>query len=103
MEQGKLRIAIFSDSAFPILNGVSVSIQSLVSELRNLGHSVTIFTASHFNYRDPDPECNLNLVLNAPRKQRVRTALSNSFGFGGSNSCVILRHPDEVDAIERRK
>jgi 3-oxoacyl-(acyl-carrier-protein) synthase len=26
--------------------------------------------------------------------------LSNSFGFGGSNSCVILRHPDEVDAID---
>src|SRR5438270_7302243 len=54
------------------------------------------------NYRDPDPECNLNLVLNAPRKQRVRTALANSFGFGGSNSCVILRHPDEVDAIKGR-
>ena len=55
MEPGKLRIAIFSDSALPILNGVSVSIQALVTELRNHGHSVTIFTASHFNYRDPDP------------------------------------------------
>jgi beta-ketoacyl-acyl-carrier-protein synthase II len=51
------------------------------------------------NYRDPDPECNLNLVVDKPRKQRVRMTLSNSFGFGGSNSCVILRHPDEVDAI----
>jgi beta-ketoacyl-acyl-carrier-protein synthase II len=48
------------------------------------------------NYRDPDPDCDLNLVLDAPRRQRVRTTLSNSFGFGGSNSCVILRHPDEV-------
>ncbi|HEY3180452.1 MAG TPA: beta-ketoacyl-[acyl-carrier-protein] synthase family protein [Casimicrobiaceae bacterium] len=54
------------------------------------------------NYRDPDPECNLNLVLGTPRKQRVRMTLSNSFGFGGSNSCVILRHPGEVDAIEGR-
>jgi 3-oxoacyl-(acyl-carrier-protein) synthase len=52
------------------------------------------------NYRDPDPECNLNLVVDKPRKQRVRMTLSNSFGFGGSNSCVILRHPDEVDAID---
>src|SRR5947199_1516 len=50
------------------------------------------------NYRDPDPECNLNLVLGSPRKQKVRMTLSNSFGFGGSNSCVILRHPDEVNA-----
>ncbi len=52
------------------------------------------------NYRDPDPECNLNLVVGKPRKQRVRMTLSNSFGFGGSNSCVILRHPDEVAAID---
>ena len=54
------------------------------------------------NYRDPDPECNLNLVLGGPRKQQVRMTLSNSFGFGGSNSCVILRHPDEVSAIDGR-
>ncbi|HZH99379.1 MAG TPA: glycosyltransferase [Fimbriimonadaceae bacterium] len=51
----KLRIAIFSDSALPILNGVSVSIQSLVSELRNQGHSVTIFTAKSPGYKDSDP------------------------------------------------
>ncbi len=39
----------------PILNGVSVSIRALVTELRARGHSVSIFTASHFKYRDPDP------------------------------------------------
>ena len=51
----RLRIAIFSDSALPILNGVSISIRALVHELRARGHSVTIFTAAHFKYRDPDP------------------------------------------------
>ncbi|MCC7434760.1 MAG: glycosyltransferase family 4 protein [Methanoregulaceae archaeon] len=51
----RLRIALFSDSALPILNGVSISIRSLVHELRSRGHSVTIFTAAHFKYRDPDP------------------------------------------------
>ncbi len=50
------------------------------------------------NYRVPDPDCDLNLVLGQPRRQRVRMALSNSFGFGGSNSCVVLRSPDLVDA-----
>ena len=48
------------------------------------------------NYRNPDPDCDLNLVVDGPRKQKVRMTLSNSFGFGGSNSCVILRHPELV-------
>lgn len=51
----QLRIAIFSDSALPILNGVSVSIDSLVKGLRARGHSVHVFTAAHFRFRDPDP------------------------------------------------
>jgi 3-oxoacyl-(acyl-carrier-protein) synthase len=50
------------------------------------------------NLKDPDPDCDLNFVVGAPRKQRVRMTLSNSFGFGGSNSCVVLRHPGIVDA-----
>jgi len=48
------------------------------------------------NYRVPDPDCDLNLVLDAPRRQRVRMTLSNSFGFGGSNSCIVLRSPELV-------
>lgn len=55
MGDGPLRVAIFSDSALPILNGVSVSIDLLVRGLRNQGHSVHVFTAAHFRYRDPDP------------------------------------------------
>ncbi len=51
------------------------------------------------NYRVPDPDCNLNLVLGGPRRQRVRMTLSNSFGFGGSNSCVVLRNPDLVEGL----
>jgi 1,2-diacylglycerol 3-alpha-glucosyltransferase len=52
---GRLRVAIFSDSCLPILNGVSVSIDALVQELRNRGHSVHVFTTSHPGYEDPDP------------------------------------------------
>ena len=50
------------------------------------------------NLRERDPDCHLNLVV-APTQRRVRMTLSNSFGFGGSNSCVALRHPDEVDRL----
>jgi 3-oxoacyl-(acyl-carrier-protein) synthase len=47
-----------------------------------------------------DPDCeHLDLVRDAPRSGRIRAALSNSFGFGGSNSCVVFRHPDEADAL----
>jgi len=49
------------------------------------------------NLRELDPEITLNIVRGEPRRARVRIALSNSFGFGGSNSCVVLRHPDAVD------
>ena len=53
------------------------------------------------NLKDPDPDCDLNFVVGAPRKQRVRMTLSNSFGFGGSNSCVVLRHPEIVESGAR--
>jgi glycosyltransferase involved in cell wall biosynthesis len=55
MTDEKLRIAIFSDSALPILNGVSVSIDVLVNGLRNKGYSVHLYTAGHPFYRDADP------------------------------------------------
>jgi beta-ketoacyl-acyl-carrier-protein synthase II len=51
------------------------------------------------NYRVPDPDCDLNLVLGKPRRQGLRMTLSNSFGFGGSNSCVVLRHPELTEVM----
>jgi 3-oxoacyl-[acyl-carrier-protein] synthase II len=51
------------------------------------------------NLREPDPECDLALVRDKPVRRAVRIALSNSFGFGGSNSCVALRAPAEVDGV----
>jgi beta-ketoacyl-acyl-carrier-protein synthase II len=49
------------------------------------------------NLVEPDPECDLDFVRDQPRVRRIRVAMSNSFGFGGSNSCLALRHPDGVD------
>jgi 3-oxoacyl-[acyl-carrier-protein] synthase II len=43
------------------------------------------------NYTTPDPECDLDYVPNEARKQTVNYALSNSFGLGGQNACLILK------------
>lgn len=49
------------------------------------------------NLRELDPECeHLDIVRDRPRERRVRLAMSNSLGFGGSNSCLVLRNPEEV-------
>jgi len=43
------------------------------------------------NYEKPDPECDLDYVPNEPRPQQVEIGVSNSFGFGGHNACVVFR------------
>jgi 3-oxoacyl-[acyl-carrier-protein] synthase II len=43
------------------------------------------------NYEHPDPDCDLDYVANHARHAEMNVALSNSFGFGGTNACIILR------------
>jgi 3-oxoacyl-[acyl-carrier-protein] synthase II len=43
------------------------------------------------NYEVPDPECDLDYVPNKARKGNVESSLSNSFGFGGTNACLVFK------------
>jgi 3-oxoacyl-[acyl-carrier-protein] synthase II len=46
------------------------------------------------NLTTPDPECDLDYVVDGPQEKALGVVLSNSFGFGGSNSCLLFKHPE---------
>ena len=47
------------------------------------------------NYEEPDPEIVLDVVPNQPRNARTNVVMSNSFGFGGTNACLIFKRWEE--------
>ncbi|HET8873715.1 MAG TPA: beta-ketoacyl-ACP synthase II [Gaiellaceae bacterium] len=46
------------------------------------------------NYDEPDPKCDLDYIPNESREADVRIGVSNSFGFGGHNACIVVRQFD---------
>lgn len=67
--------------------GASAAIEGVICALA-LQHSVIPPT---LNFETPDPACDLDVVPNQPREKPLRYALSNAFGFGGINSCVVFK------------
>ncbi len=69
------------------LLGAAGGIEAIASVLA-LHHGVLPPT---INYETPDPDCDLDYVPNQARKQNVEVALSNAFGFGGTNATLAFR------------
>jgi 3-oxoacyl-[acyl-carrier-protein] synthase II len=68
------------------LLGASGGVEAIATAL-SIRHGVIHPT---INYQTPDPECDLDYVPNTARETRVRRAISNSFGFGGHNCCIVF-------------
>ena len=66
--------------------GASGSLESIATAL-SINHQVVHPT---INLEYPDPECDLDYVPNQARDHQVRVALSNSFGLGGQNACIVI-------------
>jgi 3-oxoacyl-[acyl-carrier-protein] synthase II len=90
--------SVFGDHAYRL--AVS-STKSMTGHLLGAAGAVeTIITASAIkegflpptiNYKNPDPECDLDYVPNSGKTKAINHALSNSFGFGGHNASLILK------------
>jgi 3-oxoacyl-[acyl-carrier-protein] synthase II len=90
--------SVFGDHAYkiPVSSTKSVTghllggagVTEAIFSILTLKHGIIPPT---INYDFPDPECDLDYVPNMARKAQVRTVLSNSFGFGGTNSSLMFK------------
>lgn len=90
--------AVFGEHAYKLAVSSTKSVTGHL--LGGAGGVESIFTAltiKHgiipptMNHETPDPECDLDWVPNKARQSKVRTAMSNSFGFGGTNASLIFK------------
>ncbi len=77
-----------SKSMLGHLLGAAGALESIISIL-SIKNSIIPPT---INYKNPDPECDLNYTPNESINQNIKYALSNTFGFGGHNSSLVFKH-----------
>ena len=82
------RVAISSTKS---MIGHLLGAAGAVEAIACIGAIVDEFVHPTIHYSQPDPECDLDYVPNHGRPLAVRTAISNSLGFGGHNCCLVFR------------
>ncbi|NDH69013.1 MAG: beta-ketoacyl-[acyl-carrier-protein] synthase family protein, partial [Gammaproteobacteria bacterium] len=92
--------AVLGEHAFKIpVSSTKAQTGHLIAAAGALEAVVTVLAIEHgiapmtAHLRQADPDCNLDYVTEGPREKAIGVALSNSFGFGGSNSCLLFKHP----------
>jgi 3-oxoacyl-[acyl-carrier-protein] synthase II len=73
------------------LLGAAGAVEAIASIL-SINHGIVHPT---INLEHPDPDCDLDYVPNEPRRHEIEVAMSNSFGFGGQNACIVLKRFDD--------
>ncbi len=96
---------VFGDNAYHIpISSIKSMIGHLIGGAGAVEAVICIMVIQHgvipptINLTHPDPECDLDYVPNAARRAKVTTVLSNSFGFGGHNSVLVLGQYSEAKA-----
>jgi len=98
LSENKAIKAVFGDHAYKLSISSTKSVTGhLLGGAGGVESIFTLLTIKNgiipptMNYETPDPDCDLDYVPNTARKGKVRTAMSNSFGFGGTNASLIFR------------
>jgi 3-oxoacyl-[acyl-carrier-protein] synthase II len=96
---------VFGDNAYHIpISSTKSMMGHLIGGAGAVEAAISIMVIQHgiipptINLTHPDPECDLDYVPNVARRAKVTTALSNSFGFGGHNSVLVLGQYSEAQA-----
>jgi 3-oxoacyl-[acyl-carrier-protein] synthase II len=96
---------IFGERAKQIPVSASKSMTGhLIGAAGSIGALVTVLALENqvapptINLTNPDPECDLDYVPNQARSVKIKTAMANSFGFGGHNNVLIFRLPNGLRA-----
>ena len=90
--------SVFKEHAYKLLVSSTKSMTGhLLGAAGGVESVITVMSIFHgivpptINLDNPDPECDLNYVPYRSREVPVRYALTNSFGFGGTNACLLFR------------
>jgi 3-oxoacyl-[acyl-carrier-protein] synthase II len=95
---------VFSDHAYKVpISSTKSMTGHLLGAAGGLEAGVSALVLQHqiipptINLENPDPDCDLDYVPGTAREAEIRYVLSSSFGFGGTNACILLkRYPDHA-------